>query len=74
MITIIIVCLCLVGLASLIGLAGLICFVGTQTEKVQIIMGVIIVSFFIAYFVIGFTFEMVGEAYNLPMLPWEENR
>lgn len=69
MITISIICISMVAILILVGMAFLICFVGTQTESIPLVMTAMLIAFFIAYVVIDTTYSIVTETYKLPT-PW----
>ena len=60
-------------LIILLGLAVVICFIGTQTESVPCVMIAILVGFFLSYIVLDSTFSILAEVYNLSPFFWEWN-
>lgn len=71
MFTVSMICMCLVCLIILCGLAGLICFIGSQTENLGIVFGAMVLAFFVGHVVLSFMFTMLTEAYGLPQMPWQ---
>lgn len=65
------ICMCIVCLFILCGLAGLVCFIGSQTESLLIVMGSMILTFFVGHIVLSLTFALLSNAYNLPVMPWQ---
>ena len=54
-----IICTCVFCLIILVGLASLVCLIGTRTESVLYVMASMLVSFFVAHFVLDFMFVMI---------------
>ena len=71
MMLLLIICVCFTCLIILLGLAFLICFIGTRTESVPYVMIAMLVGFFLGYIVLDFTFSMLTETYNLSPFFWE---
>ena len=73
MLTIMIICVCLICLIALGILAGFICFIGVWTDSVPYVMIAIFVGFFVGHIVLDFVFSMLTEIYNLTPFFWEWN-
>ena len=70
MIVIPIICVILVSLIILIGLAVLICFIGGLTESVRYVIVAILAAFLLSHFVLDCTFSFLAETYHLPSFSW----
>lgn len=66
-----IVCACGVALVMLLAIAGAVCFVGTQTDKMGYVMLAMFMGFFLGYIILDFTLSMLTDVLNLPPFFWE---